>query len=533
MTRYLCSLLIAMLLAGAAAVPAGAVNKLEGYYEIESSLQRDNKIWRFGPPGDNGMPRHYLELKWLSWPSDDLEMFFKLRAQSNRDDNLTQVPEFARPEFLGAEGHLRLHGERWETFLFARQNRFWVHGEPLLQLVDQNKLKNDNWGPQASGIRSDFWDLSIGPVHHLNGTFIYSDDGGTYNWTGETDATVPNGTDSWVSRLQKNAFTDRLKVGAMFLRKDWTNTSVGREWVDKSYNNVFSADISFYPRNIVSSGLSLGPLNLENTSWIVEGALSDDPYQIATSEVRGEDNRFAFAAEMRNLRVSDLIIHAWYHNVGENFRDYLSYRWDESREFNRRLYHVEGIYLVPHKAVTATVAYDHYEKRIVDEEGGDLRPTSNLYSELYIEFIDGFKGKLAYNRWHGFDASGEVFDFFTYPNWYADLSVENRLVKVRIQARIRDWQTFREIYAYGYDMEFNATGRLKGYFRLLNVNEKTEARSTLFAQIRYDIGYGAECFFEYGAPWDSEYLVRTESFVTEGSSTRINHLFKAFLKIYF
>ncbi|MDD3642717.1 MAG: hypothetical protein PHQ19_04545, partial [Candidatus Krumholzibacteria bacterium] len=255
MTRRFCTLLLAGLLASAAAGPAAAVNKLEGYYEVEASLQRDNNIWRFGPPGGEGQPRHYLELKWLSWPSDDLEMFFKMRAQSNRDEFLTQTVEFKRPEYLAAEGHLRLHGERWETFLFARQNRFWVHGEPLLQLVDQNKLKNDNWGPQSSGIRSDFWDLSIGPVDHLNGTLIYTDDGGTYNWTGEQETTVPNGTDSWVTRLQKNSFSDRLKVGAMYLRKDWTNTSVGREWVEKRYNEVVAEDISFYPRNRVPAGL--------------------------------------------------------------------------------------------------------------------------------------------------------------------------------------------------------------------------------------------------------------------------------------
>ncbi len=82
-------------------------------------------------------------------------------------------------------------------------------------------------------------------------------------------------------------------------------------------------------------------------------------------------------------------------------------------------------------------------------------------------------------------------------------------------------------------MEFNATGRLKGYFRILNVNEKTEARSTLFAQLRYDIGYGAEFFLEYGNAYDSEHLVRTDNFVNEGSGARIDHVLKAFLKLYF
>lgn len=533
-SRITITLLLLLIASACLVQDAPAVNKLEGFYEVETSFQRVEKNWRFGPPGGDGMPRHYLELKWLSWPTDRLEMFYKLRVQSNRDEGLTQeYVEWKQPEYLAAEGHMRFHGDKWESFIFARQNRFWIHDEPLLQLVDQNKMKNDNWGPQSSGIRADFWDTKIGPVAGLGGTFIYSDDGGTYNWTSEQENIEANGADNLVARLRKKSFSDRLEVGAMYLRKDWTNTGVGREWVNQSYNELASFDISFYPRNLRETGLSIGPVNLENSSWIMEYAVSDDPYQIATSEVRSDENKFALATEVRNIRISDLIIHAWYNNFGENFRDYLSYRFDEAREFNRKQYHVEGIYLVPNEAITATVSYDYYEKRIVDEEGGELRPTHNLYSELYIEFIKGFKGKIAYSRWHGFDQSGEVFDFFTYPNWYADLSVENRLVKVRIQARIRDFDTFREVYAWGYDMEFNATGKLKGYFRILNVNEKTEARSTVFAQLRYDIGYGAEFFVEYGNPWHSEHLARTDHFVNEGSGDRIDHVLKAFLKLYF
>ena len=211
----------------------------------------------------------------------------------------------------------------------------------------------------------------------------------------------------------------------------------------------------------------------------------------------------------------------------------MSYRFDDAREYNRRQVHAEAIFLVPKKAITATLTYDYYRKRIIDEEGGGLRPTTNWYGDIYIEFIKGFKSRIAYSSWHGFDASGEVYDFTTYPNWYADLSVENRLVKVRVQGRIRDWNTFRQIWAFGYDMEFNATGKLKGYFRILNVNEKTEARATLFAQIRYDIGYGAEFFLEFGNPGQSEHLVRTDYFVSEGSGDRLDNVLKAFMKLYF
>lgn len=524
------ALLGAMLLCAAPPASAG-INKLYGYYEFETDVQRISNRWQFGPPASEGMPRQYLELKYLSYPYQNLESFFKLRVESNRDDNATTQIDYKYPFFLGAEGHMKFNGPKWESFVFYRQNRSWIYDEPLLSLVDQDKIKNDNWGPQSSGVRADFWQTDLWKIKGLGGTLVYFDDGNTFNWTSDPANAVPDGTDNLIMRLRKNSFKDRLELGTTFLRKDWTNTGVDRHFLGTSFNEVFAADVSFYPRNLMPAGLIFGPLSLENTSWIAEYAVSRDPYQVETSDVRSNENRYALAAEVRNIRLSNLIVHAWYNDFGENFRDYLSRRFDDNREFNRRQYHVEGIVLFPKKAITGTIAYDYYKKRIVDEEGGELRPTSNLYTELYIEFIKGFKGKISYNRWHGFDGSAEIFDFYTYPNIFAELSVENRLAKVRIQARIRDWTTFREIVAYGYDMEFNATGKLKGYFRILNVNEETEARATVYARVSYDIGYKAELFAEYGNGWRSENLVNTDNFVTEGSGDRIDHQIKMFLKL--
>jgi hypothetical protein len=516
------------------ATGAHALSKFEGFYEAQLSLQRTGEQWQFGPYLGEGMPQHYFELKHLSFPFTDLESFFKLRAQSNYDEFQTAVPhEYKTPPFLAAEGHLKLRQQKWESFIFYRQNRSWLHDEPLLNLIDEDKLKNDNWGPQSSGIRADFWDVKLWKVHGLGGTLIYFDDGGTYNWTDDPSNAIADGTDNLIFRLRKNSFDNRLEIGASYLRKDWTNTSIAREFRAKSFNDVISADIAFYPREIIETGLRLGPLNLENASFITEYAYSRDPFNTETIDVRSKKHQYAIATEVREIYLSHLIIHGWYNYFGENFRSYLSRRFDEDRQFNRKQYHVEGILLMPKKAITITVAYDFHKKIFIDEEGGNFRPTHNLYTEAYVEFIKGFKGKIAYNRWHGFDASGEVFDFFTYPNLFAELSVENSVAKVRIQGRIRDFSTFREVFAYAYDMEFNATGKLKGYLRIMNVNEKTEARSTAFAQVRYDIGWGAEFFVEYGDPNQSNDMVNTDWFVNEGANNRIEQRVKMFLKIYF
>ena len=219
--------------------------------------------------------------------------------------------------------------------------------------------------------------------------------------------------------------------------------------------------------------------------------------------------------------MSNLIVHGWYFDAGENFRDYLSSRFDDGREFNRKTKHVEGIWFVPRKAITAKVAYDKLEKRIEDEIGGGLRPQTSVYGELYVEFINGFKGKVAHRSWRGFDASSEVNDFFTYPDWFAEVSVENFLAKIRLQGRIRDAGTFREVTAFGFDMNVNITDRLKGYLRMLNVNEEIEARQTMFAQLKYELGYGANFFFEYGDAGQSDNIVYTDWFVNDGNNDNL------------
>ena len=173
---------------------------------------------------------------------------------------------------------------------------------------------------------------------------------------------------------------------------------------------------------------------------------------------------------------------------------------------------------LPRKAITAKIAYDTYHKRFADEVGGGLRPTNEIYGELYMEFVKGFKARFAYKRWHGYDGSLEINDFYTYPDWFGEVSVENFLAKIRLQARVKDAGTFRQVTAMGFDMNVNLTEHLKGYLRALNVNEETEARNTLFAQLKYDLGMGSQIFFEYGDAGQSDNLAYTDWCIVEAKS---------------
>jgi len=496
------------------AAPAPAATRMEGYYSVYQNMEKLDRNWHAYTPS------HYAELKFISDHGQGLESYLKLRSNVNGDDDRTVEAEYYTPPWVGAEGHVKIHGDKQELILFSRQNHFWINDEPLFNLVNDGKVKNDNWGPQSQGVRIEAWDHRL-PLEWLGtwgATLIYSDNGGTYD---DASGVKADGEDALIARVRNRAYGDRIVGGLMALQKDWSNSNRDDEALTRlSHNTVYAVDMAFFPRDLVETGLHLGPIDLEQSRWTVEYAWSSTPDR-EDGHPEYEDAASIFGAEFRDVHLSNLILHGWYFNAGENFRNYLSSRFDDGREFNRKTKHVEGIWFVPRKAITAKVAYDKLEKRIEDEVGGGLRPQTSWYGEVYVEFINGFKGKVAHRRWRGFDASSEVNDFFTYPDWFAEVSVENFLAKIRLQGRIRDIGTFREVTAFGFDMNVNITERLKGYLRMLNVNEEIEARHTMFAQLKYELGFGANLFFEYGDAGQSDNIVYTDWFVNDGNNDNL------------
>ncbi len=510
-------LAVAFLLVLGADSACRAGTRLEGYYALSISAQKNDGLWEFGSPDDNGIPSHYSELKFLANPADRFEFYTRMRAWSNRDDGSTSQVEYYRPPWYAAEGHLKFGERKWESYVFYRENRFYINDEPLLRLVDDGKLKNDSYGPMAQGVRTDFWDASALGVKGLGGTLIISDSG----------STVPFGDTSYIARLRHKAWHERITSGVMYLRKDYGPDDTGL-----LNNQVYSADVAFSPAGILERGLQLGPVNLEQSRWTAEAAWSvrpGDEAQVGASRARAR----AVALEVRGIVIGDLTLHAWYNDFGEDFRSFLSRRFDDDREFNRVQNHVEAIWLVPRKSVTAKISHDHYRKRFADEPGGGLRPATEWYGELYAEYVNGFRSRVAFKNWEGFDASAEIFDFYSYPEWFGEVSVENFLAKVRLQARVKDAGTFRQVTVYGFDMQVNLTDRLKGYVRALNVNEKTEARQTAFVQLQYDVGAGANLYLEYGDPGQSDNLAYTDWFVNENNGDNLRDRLKLVLSTWF
>ncbi len=555
-TFRFCLILTGCVLVLSSAVPGFATNKIEGFYEAEFNAQKEDNKWHVGQPSDNGMPRHYAELKFFSWPSDNFEIFAKVRATSNLDDDRSPAVDYYTPPWINGEGHLRLRQNKYEAYLFYRQSRFYINDEPLLRLVDDGKLKNDSFGPLAQGVRFDFWETDLG-IKNLGGTFIVSDNGGTFSAdryhideygdpiieinpvTGDTTvvrypADFPNGDDNKIFRLRHTGWSSRIESAVMYTRKDWIDTSLDnwRELLPVMHNEVFSFDVAFSPRNLVNTGLRLGPINLEQSRWTTEMAWSRSPYKEETEGFSHHRAR-AIAVEERDIHIGDLTLHSWYNDFGEDFRSTMSGRFDDGGEYNKIQKHAELIWLVPLKSVTTKLIWDSQRQRTLDQPGGGLRPSTEWYGELYMEFINGFKARFAYKNWHGYDSDSAISDFATYPDWFGEISVENFLAKIRLQGRIHDAGTFRQVTIYGFDMNVNLTERLKGYLRAMNVNENTEARHTIFAQLKYDIGWGAEFYFEYGDAGQSDNLVYTDWFVRETEGANLADRFKVLVKAWF
>jgi len=511
------ALLTVALLAGTAP-PARAGNKLEGFYEASVTAEKQDGRWHFGPPEENGIPKHYAELKFFAWPSDRFEIFARFGARSNRDDDRTPdtVDYYAQPWYSG-EGHIKLRQSKSEMYVFYRQNRFYINDDPLLHLVNDGALKNDSYGPQAQGVRYDFWESEVFGVKNLGGTFIVSDNGGTFSHNVERDPktgealTFRVGDNAYIGRLRHKGWHNRIESGVMFVRKDWTDTS-DENWTQQfglMHNHVASFDVAFTPHSLVETGLRLGPLDLEQSRWTVQAATSTAPYE---KEIRNADlnHARAYAAEIRDIHVNDVTLHAWYTDLGEGYRNFSNFEG-----YNKVKKHAEAIWLVPRKAITTKVAWDREQKRVEDEPGGGLRPQTSWYGEMYVEYINGFKSRFAYRNWRGFDADLDVNDFKNYPDWFGEVSVENFLAKITLQGRVRDAGTYHQVTAFGFDMAVNLTDRLKGYVRALNVNEKTEARHTMFLQLKYDIGWGSEVYFGYGDAGQSDNLVYNGWFVSD------------------
>jgi len=505
--------------------PASGVTTLEGYSsfttEVRSSGGGD-------PSWGLSEPELYSELKLKTSPWTNVDGFIMVAGWSRRpgwqgNQGIRDTRVFFK------EAHAEFRAERLKGLVFTGQDRFWL-GEPLLEVVNQDRLKQDEWGPRAQGVRLDFWDW-----YGLGGAAFVSDrsDYVSARWgdfedpdeefyapfyPGVQDVNVitSSTSDYRGARVSRDFFDSNILIGSTYARKDYNlDAYVG-------YRNEFDEVIAF------DAELALGELvplltQLGRVTWVSEygrntsGHLWDDE----------DPGRDGFKTELRDVHVGPFRLLGAFEDYGTDFYTQGLAHDDRYKLNDYWAYYLEGHYRVPQKAVNLKGWFRHAEPEHpgLTSEAQSTGTTNEWGTEAYLEFLNGFTGKAEYKVYR--NRSG------TWPNLFFEVTGENRLVRLSTQYRIRDIDSHYELTAYAFEANVNLGDLWEFYARVMNVDEASESRQTAFAQLRYLGWSGAEFFVEFGNGDHSNDLVNDGDFVEHGKSTTTEQVFKAFLRLYY
>lgn len=492
-------LILAMAL-GLVTSPAMALTQLQGFYEAFAQGTRGDETWQLN------MPNHYLELRLLSTPWQDVEAFVEVSASSNRfrtispgidatgnDPVLVDAANVHDPKVFFNEGHVKLRGSNAEVLFFSSQNRFWF-SQPLLNTVDGNTLQDDFFGPRSQAVRVDFWQF-----YGFGGLAYYGDK-------------ATNGEDFVASRIWRPFARNRGIFGATFGRKDFGLST-------SEYDMTMAVDAELALGDLFSPLKQFG-----RTTLVVEAARNFSGWL-----EEGQDKRNGVQVELRDVSVNALTIkaNAWY-------REPFLYTGMSNNQGSqdRKGFYMESYYRLPRKQIDAR--YSFWGERAFDRlAANNERFEQYEHSiETYAELKGGFSAWVKYRNFH----TNDNLDYQSFENIIFELQGQNKLISVRPQVRFRDFGTPFEVRGYGMEINLNATSDWKFFARFLNGEENTESRRTIFVQARYNGFQNAEFFVEYGDGGRSDRLTENDYWVGEGPSAvdqDSERRVQAFLKLWF
>lgn len=507
------------------AAPAGralAVTTLEGYSSFMTELRSSgggDPTWQFSNP------QLFAELRVKTSPWKNIDSFLKMSAESNR---WVETPQIKDTRFFFKEAHIHFRAERVEGHLFTGQNRFWLN-EPLLEIVNQDIVKEDNYGPRAQGVRLDFWN-----VYGIYGAAFLSERSDYQSkiftgipapeqqyYPGYTPAdTVTLSTDDYRAfRMNRALASDRVLVGGTYARKDYTRygDSIyhGRH---QDFDEVMAFDTELALGELVPALSRFGRMTLvtevgRNTSgWL---------WDLADPRPNG------FKTELRETKLGPLRLVGAYESYGQNFYGPGLASNDRQNLDDYTVAYGEARYRVPTKAVNLKGWMRHAEPKHpgLTSYSQSVGTANEWGTGAYVEFVNGFTGSVEYKVYD--DRNG------TWPNLFFEVTGENKLVKLRTQFRIKDIDSPYEVTAYGFEANVNLSESWKFYSRVMNVDEQTQSRQTAFAQLRYLAWSGGEFFVEFGNPDQSNDLVNDNDFVGHDMGATTEKVFKAFVRIYY
>jgi len=374
----------------ASSVPASAITKIEGEYQL--MLDSRNSIAQRAFPWDwdsnNNDNWTGAQIRLFSQPRPNVETFIKFEADFNVPGNSTP-----RPEFQFREAHM---GYRWDmrnrgvnSLLFSRQDRYWVDNY-LMKIVENpnNEVFSDN----GQGVRVETWGF-LG----LNTVLYAADFSGQYNPAATGGTPPPDAVyrtdDAYVARARREFFEDhRLRLGLTYNRKLETQITNGAD------TRVIHGDARLRWRGIdfsVEYVQSHSPIRDQDVRY--PEAL-DEPITLfkRPTGLRLPD-RSALVMEARAITMGapqfgfvNFVPSYWWrgplyeNRLGDLNRDEAG----TSRQRDNIGFNLNGWYLLPDRAITLTSNYRRYSSRAFEN-----RSFNEYYHELFVEFVNGFTGK--------------------------------------------------------------------------------------------------------------------------------------------
>jgi hypothetical protein len=511
----------------ALAAPTSAVTKLEGEYQIQVDVRKQDRFFAWDYDSNNDDSFGLVQFRLFSQPRPDTEAYVKFEEDWSRGSN-----NGYRPEFQFREAHLRYRlekgGRGLDTYLFSRQDRFWVENH-LIEVVRGDNVKD---GDNAQGVRTDLFGY-LG----TDFTYIYSDFSGQSNPNTTSDPALPADTDdAHIFRARRGFLDGNIRTGVTYNRRVEGETRLG----ERGHTEVFAGDFRY---------------NYGSTDFRVEYAESHlahiaraDSIQIPGSDAYfPEDGQFSspsagaffqphtwfpsdatFKAEMRSISVG---------TPGLGYYNFAPYYWYAGPDYSNQLgdglndehgYWLNSWYLLPERAITVTANYGRWKKEVFEQ-----KDITELYLEIYTEYVNGFTSKFFHRRKRTRDYSVPGSPELT-RNYdvFAEVQVESRLAWMRIQGKIKDVDTENRKELASLETSVNLTQTVKMYNRFTFGNDPARLRDSFFAELQYRPRPNMEMFLSYGPWWIGDSDNPVDDGDLEGGATN-KDIIKFTLKGYF
>ncbi|MCD4817523.1 MAG: hypothetical protein K8S23_02400 [Candidatus Cloacimonetes bacterium] len=369
----------------------------------------------------------------------------------------------------------------FESKLFYRGGgNYWLDGS-MLELLDIDKVKDDDNG---RGTRFDLWFSD-----KISLKYVFSDRSGY------------SGNDLHLLRARADFFKKHFILGAFYFRE---NDISG---FTDDYKHLIATDfrISLFKYTLSFEAATYDDMTNKEIVKYNKNAWNKPLSNIIKANV-------AFKFQLEGLKIGN---YKWgyisFFPGVWSYGDTYNSHFDNDDIANNQLgYWINAKYIVPKRAITFTLDWNE-KKLYIPMQIGDKefnKSDNKFYSEAYIEFINGFKYKLYYERRNEyrkkklFDNTGVFLGFtqkrFSANDFFNELSVENFLGKIRTQYLIRDVGRDTQKNQFGIEFSFNINEKTRFFYRGLYSDEQTILKKIFFAEISYRITSNSTIYFQYG-----------------------------------